>query len=124
MKFDYWNPDTMSMGQRDATPAEVAEVAARVAAAAVPVVPEFVPRLNARLTLLGRAFPDGTNYWTDITSFVTAIAGAAGDQARAYFEDAQTWRRDNSLVASWATSRNLTSAEVDALFITAGALDV
>lgn len=89
----------------------------------VPTVPQSVPRLNARLILLGRTLPSGVSYWADIVAFVAAIPGVDGDQARAYFEDAQTWRPDNALVAKWATARSISSAEIGGLFIAAGALN-
>lgn len=124
MKICYWDSELGVQGERDATPVEIAQAALDAAAATAPLIPQSIPRLNARLTLLGHFFPSGTSYWVDIVAFVAAIPGAAGDQARAYFEDAQTWRRDNALVAAWAAARGLTGAEIDALFIAAGDLNV
>jgi hypothetical protein len=90
---------------RAATPEELA--------ARAPVVPEAVPKLNARLVLIE------AGYWSDVVAFITA----QGEVALAYLEDAQTMRRDNPLVNAWAAARGKT-AELDGLFIAAAALDV
>ena len=78
-------------------------------AARAPVVPEVVPKLNARLTLIE------AGYWSDVVAFATE----QGEVALAYLEDAQTIRRDNPLVNAWAESRGKTG-ELDGLFIAAG----
>lgn len=92
---------------------------------AAPVeVPESVPKLNARLVLI-RA-----GYWDDVLAFAATLPegdmvnGFPRAEALAYIQDAQTWRRDNPLVAAWSAARGKSSAELDHLFIAAGALNV
>lgn len=83
--------------------------------AAIRPVPQRVPRLNARLAMIAE------DLWGDITEFVI---GMNDPVALAFFEDAQTWARDNPLVAAWATARGKSSAEVDDLFIKAAQIAV
>jgi hypothetical protein len=78
-----------------------------------PSVPAFVPKLNARLVLIG------AGYWDDVVDFITA----QGPIALAFLQDAQTMRRDNPLVNAWAAARGKTG-ELDGLFIAAAALNV
>lgn len=78
-----------------------------------PVVPDVVPKLNARLALLA------AGYWDDVVAFTSE----QGPVAIAFLEDALTIRRDNELVNAWAASRGK-AGELDALFIAAGAMEV
>ncbi len=79
----------------------------------VAIVPESVPKLNARLTLID------AGYWDEVVAFVTA----QGAIALAYLQDAQTMRRDNPLVNAWAKTRSvpISDAALDGLFIAAAA---
>lgn len=80
----------------------------------IPVVPEFVPMLNAELVLIG------AGYWDDVQDFVSQ----RGPYALAFLRRAQTMRRDNVLVNAWAAARGVTDAQLDALFIAADNLKV
>jgi len=110
---DYWDADEQRQKQRPLTADEQAELTERRRVAALPVVPESVPKLNARLVLIG------AGYWDDVVAF-TALRGPV---AVAFLEDALTMRRDNPLVNAWATARGKT-AELDSLFIAAEALKI
>ena len=116
-KICYWDPDLRAQRERDATPEEQADIDARRAAAAIPVVPQSVPMLNAHLALIA------AGWMTSIKAYLDALTGPAGDAARAYFTLAQTMRRDHDLVLSIPAALGKTEAEVDDLFIQAAALD-
>lgn len=82
-----------------------------------PVVPVSIPMLNARLTMIG------AGWMTQVKAYLASLPGVEGEQAREYFEFAQTMRRDHPLVLGIPAALGKTEAEVDALFIAAGALD-
>lgn len=77
-------------------------------------VPEWIPMLNAHLVLI----EDG--WMPDVRAYLDGLTGIEGEQARAYFDKAQTMRRDHPLVQGFPR----TDAEKDALFIKAKGLDV
>lgn len=77
------------------------------------IIPESVPKLNARLALIA------AGEWEDVRAFVAS----QGAVALAYLEDAQTMRRDNPLVNTWATARNKPPGYLDELFIKAAQLN-
>lgn len=117
MKTCYWDDETKSQQERDMTAEELAQRDIDIAAAAAPVVPASVPMLNARLALIA------AGHMTAVKAFVDAMTGTEGDQARTYLEYAQNVRRDHWLVEGIRQVLELTPADIDALFITAAAID-
>lgn len=81
-----------------------------------PPVPPVVPMLNARLALIAGGHMGAVN------AHLAGMVGVDGDQARAYFEFAQSVRRDHSLVDGLRVALGLTPAQIDAMFIAAAAL--
>jgi hypothetical protein len=106
----YWDEEAGEQRERDCTPEEESEIAARRNAG--PMVPESVPMLNAELVLIS------AGYWDDVQAFVKE----QGAVAVAFLNRAQTMRRDNALVNAWAAARGK-SGELDGLFIEAAALN-
>lgn len=102
---------------RPMTEEEIAQVHTDRAAAALPVVPPSVPMLNARLALIA------AGHMAAVKTFVDAMAGADGEQARAYLEYAHNVRRDHWLVEGIRQVLGLTMADIDALFIASAAID-
>lgn len=98
--------------ERDATPDEVADINERREQASIPVVPQSVPMLNAHLVLIE------TGRMAAVRTFLDAMAGPAGEAARAYFDKALTMRRDHPLVMAMPWPEN----EKDELFIAADKL--
>ena len=85
---------------------------------APPPVPASIPMLNAHLTLIAHG------WMADVMAYLASLPGVEGDQARIYFDKAQTMRRDHPLVKGIPAAIGKTEDEVDALFIAAEALDV
>lgn len=83
-----------------------------------PLVPERVPMLNAHLVLID------AGWMPALREYLDAMPGTEGEKARAYFVQALTLARDHDLVRSIPAALGKTEAEVDALFIAAGDLDV
>ena len=83
------------------------------------VVPQSVSRAQGKLALIGAGL------WPAAVAFVDGIADPT---QRAYAEvalhDTQEWRRDSPFLASAAAALDLTEAQLDALFITAGGLQL
>lgn len=103
---------------RDATPAEIAEIEARKAAAQVPVVPASIPMLNAHLVLIEAG-------WLPlIEAHIENMPPAERATTNAYLNLAPLMHRNHPLVLSIPAALSKTEAEVDALFIAAGKLDV
>jgi hypothetical protein len=117
-KICYWDAATLSQKERDATPEEQAEIDARRAAAASPVVPERVPMLNAHLVLIDAGWMEG------VQAYLDALPGPDGAKARAYFVQALTMERQHPLVLGIPAALGKTEADVDQLFTAAGALNV
>lgn len=83
-----------------------------------PMVPDAVPKLNGKLAMV-RA-----GWFSDIKAFLDAIPGTEGDEARVYFADTETMRRDHKMVLNISAALGKTPAEVDAMFILAATLEV
>lgn len=79
-------------------------------------VPDSVPMLDARLTLIA------SGKMAAVRAHLNAMTGVEGEQAREYFEFALTMKRHHPLVVGIPASV-MTEAEKDALFIQAGALN-
>ena len=99
------------------SPTEQAEYDASQGAPTEQPVPDAVPMLNAHLALISAGWMPGVREYLD------ALPGAEGLLARTYFEKAQTVRRDHQLVQAIPAALGKTSAEVDALFVAAAALN-
>ena len=87
--------------------------------ALTPVVPQSVSRAQGKLALIGAGL------WPAAIAFVDGITDPA---QKAYAEvalnDTQEWRRDSPFLASAAAALGLSEAQLDALFITAGGLQL
>jgi hypothetical protein len=81
-----------------------------------PVVPAAVTSVQAKIQL---SRTPGSAEGKTLLNDVTAAAQAAGIEAQIWFTEARTWERSNSYVASLSKSLDLTSAQVDQLFIEA-----
>ena len=83
------------------------------------VVPQSVSRAQGKLALIQAGL------WPAVITFVDGITDPT---QRAYAEvalnDTQEWRRDSPFLASAAAALDLTEAQLDALFITAGGLQL
>lgn len=109
-KVCYWDDQTATQQERDATPDEVAEIEARKTAP--PTVPQSVTMRQARLALLSAGL---------LPSVTTAI-NAAGESAKIEWEYAQEVQRASGLVPAMATALGLTESQIDTLFIEASSL--
>lgn len=103
------------MRTRDATVAEIAEIN-KAQASAPPIVPQSVPMRNARLALYS------AGRLKEVEDYIAAFEGVEGDLARIDWATALTVRRDSPLVAKLMVSLDMTSSQIDALFIAAAAL--
>ena len=108
----YWNPETARQEERDCTPAEVAEIEARKAAALLPVVPESVsPRqIRQALTALG------------LRSAVEAAVAAGDQNLKDWWEFATAFERAHPRVIAMAQALDVSTEELDQLFIVAAGL--
>lgn len=88
------------------------------AAAPAAVVPDRVPMLNAHLVLIE------AGWMPQVEAFIDAMPEPNRSLARAYLVQSLTMARDHDLVRAIPTALNKTEAEVDALFIKAGAMNV
>ena len=83
------------------------------------VVPQSVSRAQGKLALIGAGL------WPAALAFVEGITDPT---QRAYAEvalhDTQEWRRDSPFLASAAAALDLSEAQLDTLFITAGGLQL
>ncbi len=83
------------------------------------VVPQSVSRAQGKLALIGAGL------WPAAIAFVDGITDPA---QKAYAEvalnDTQEWRRDSPFLASAAAALDLSEAQLDTLFITAGGLQL
>lgn len=82
----------------------------------LPAVPEIVTMKQARLALLGAGLLESAN------ATIAALPGALGDAARIKWEYSSTVERHGDLLLAIAATLNLSSATIDALFVTAAAL--
>ena len=78
------------------------------------IVPQSVSRLQARLALIA------AELWTDVVDYFELGERTAIEMA--FWEDAQTWRRDDATLIAAATSLGMDSAALDQLFKDAAAL--
>ncbi len=99
--------------ERDALPAEAAEIEARKTDAQTPQVPAAVTMLQARLALGANGMLAQAN------ELVAAMKGDEGASARIHWEFAQHVLRTDPLVLSLAAQMGLTDAQTDQLFIDA-----
>lgn len=83
-----------------------------------PVVPQRVPMLNAVLTMIE------AGWWDPLNAHVESLAPKERAIARAYLDRALTMARDHDLVKSIPAALGKTEADVDQLFIVAGAMNV
>jgi hypothetical protein len=104
-------------GQRIVAAADGHPVLAAYAEAA-PAVPRTITRLQARLTCLDLPAPGGgaAHLWAWLEQWA---ASTASDTARAFFEDAAHWRRDDPLLLALAADIGLDADDLDDLFILA-----
>ena len=83
------------------------------------VVPQSVSRAQGKLALIGAGL------WPAALAFVEGITDPT---QRAYAEvalhDTQEWRRDSPFLASAAAALDLSEAQLDTLFITAGGIQL
>lgn len=90
MKIQFWDDEAKESRVRDATPEEIAQAEQDAADHPPPV--DAIPMLNLMLLLI----EDG--HLSTVQGALTSMSGTEGDRARAYWERAQTARRDNELV--------------------------
>lgn len=111
-----------TIGAIDATGGAIGDlwdgVAFTKAPALSPVVPESVPMLNAQLEMID------AGWWGPVNAFIETLPALDKLKAQTYLNKALTMRRDNYLVLSIPSAIGKTEAEVDALFIAAGARNV
>lgn len=112
-KISYWDSETKSQKERDATPDETADFERLKV---VKYVPQSVPMRSARLILLQY------NLLTAVQSYVDSAGGVEGEIARINWEYALTVNRNDDLVKTLINVLNKTSAEIDQMFIEASQL--
>ena len=81
-----------------------------------PVVPTAVTMRQARLALLGAGL------LSQVNSAIAAMTGMQGDAARIEWEFSSDVRRQQPLVMALGPALGLSAAQLDALFVAAGAL--
>jgi len=81
-------------------------------------VPARVPMLNAHLVLIEM------DWWEPLQAYIGTMPAKQQLLARTYMAQALTMARDHDLVLAIPAALGKTEAEVDQLFIMAGALDV
>lgn len=102
---------------RDATPEEIAEIEARAAEAAKPVVPQSVTRRQARQALLLGGKLDKVQ--PAIDSIPDPVQRG---MAQIEWDDSQSFQRDRPLLIQIGTALGLNAAGLDDLFIKASKL--
>ena len=80
------------------------------------LVPTSITMRQARLALLGAGLLDTVN------NAISAMTGAAGQEAQIIWQYSNTVELDNPLITSLASSLNLTSDQINSLFTTANTL--
>lgn|SRR5487761_1939692 len=85
-------------------------------AAPVPIPVPVVTMKQARLALLNAGL------YPTVVAAVAALTGTAGQAAQITWEFASEVKRDDPLIVSMSAALNLTSAQVDALFVAAALL--
>lgn len=94
------------------------ELVAKATPPAPAAVPARVPMLNAHLVLIE------AGWWDPLQAFIDTMPATDQLLARTYLAQALTMARDHDLVRAIPVALGKTEAEVDQLFIKAGALDV
>jgi len=112
----YWDSQEKAQKERDATPEEVAEIEARKAAAAVPVVPRSVTMRQARLALLAAGKLGA------VDAAIASLPSPQKEAAQIEWEFSSVVERDRPLVQTLGPALGLSESELDQLFITAVAL--
>lgn len=110
-KTTLWNSETQQQEERDCTPEEIAEILLRQLPQG-PIVPvEVSPRqIRQALTAAGLR-----------TQIEMAVASADQD-TKDWWEFATTFERAHPMVIAMATGLEVTTTELDELFILAGSL--
>lgn len=116
-KICYWDSETKSQHERDATPAECAEFDALKAAAEIIPIPQSISMRAARLTLLNH------NLLTATQNFIANYEGVDGEVARINWEYSLTVDRQDPLVKHLTVLLGKTDEDIDQLFIEAGKLN-
>ena len=102
---------------RDATPEEIAEIEARTAAVAMPVIPQTVTRRQARQALLLAGLLD------NVPAAIRQIPDPTARRlAQIEWEDSLEFVRSRPLVVQIGAALGLDGAALDQLFVTAAAL--
>lgn len=118
--IDYWDAETQSQKQREATPDEVAQRAKDLAdaEAARNAVPQRIRRKFGRLALaqVGRL--------ADVPAAIASIPEPHRTYAQLAWEDEEDWVRTNDFVLGLGAALGLTDAEIDDLFRAAHALSL
>lgn len=112
----YWDSQEKVQKERDATPEEVAEIEARKAAAAVPVVPQSVTMRQARLALLA------AGKLAAVEAAIASLPSPQKEAAQIEWEFSSVVDRNRPLVQTLGPALGLSEAELDALFIQAAQL--
>lgn len=86
-----------------------------------PTVPAIVSSAQAKIQCLRTP---GASTGKTLLDDITDAVGTAGKEAQIWFAEARTWERANPYVANLSASLKLTSAQVDALFVSAAKIAV
>ena len=93
--------------------------AANLEARRLSLVPQVVSRAQGKVALIQAGL------WAQVLAFVAAIPDPVERAvAEVTLHDTQEWRRDSPFLASAAAALNLSEAQLDELFITAGGLQL
>lgn len=82
----------------------------------VVVVPEFITPRQGKIIL------SRYGLYSTVQTAIDGMTGQAGEEARIEFEYAQEWRRDWPLLNTLAVALNLTSEQIDQMFIEAATI--
>lgn len=111
-KVCYWDAETKSQQERDATPDEVAEIEARKSAQNVPVVPTSVTMRQACLALENAGILDD----------VEALVATLPRPYQIEWQRASMVERTNQLVEVVRQQQGMTVQQIDDMFIQAATL--
>jgi hypothetical protein len=115
-RIAYWDSTTGTQQERDATPEEDADIAARRATTPTNPVPTSVSMLAARLAL------SSAGYLKPAAEYIAAMPGPDGERARIFWEFAANIERNNPLVLQMGVALGIDPATLDQLFIAAAAV--
>lgn len=111
----YWDATAGRQMERDATPAEAAEIDSR--RTAPPPVPQVVDRRQGKQALLK------AQKMALVQPAIDAIADLTKRElTQIWWDDAPNFERTNPVLIELGTAIGLSSAEIDQLFITAAKL--